>query len=529
MKRIYIILSVLLLGIIAMAYVYFSNLNTDANTNDLSLNAATANAGVVFSFENDKSFYDILGGQDLFRPLLGETKTATLKSLKQNLMDQPEINNLFAGQKIYVALVAGNNNDIDFMISSQVKPNAKKELSLAGLGLKNTKFKQIGPIYELSFADSTTCFLAFEGQLALVSNSISAIQQSLKAKSAANQNFADYIKANSRFSKNTLASLYLDFNKVPSLLKQILSNNLTGELNIFNQQNSFAALNYNFSSEKLLFNGSTTVNDPNSYFQLFAKIPEQKISINTIIPEKTANYSLYAINDYTNWRKDLTAWLAKQKDKEKTDKLVGLIKQKYGLDLDQIFPKYFKNQLAAFELNTGEKFGAVALSNGEKVSQLLLDLSAFYSPEVRIFKEPYIPYNYFGEPFKKFERPFYTIIDNYLVMANNASSIEVFLNNYKNNELLVNDEGYKGLSDQLSSSSTISFYISHKNSNDIFGRNLRQPYFKQYQSKDGLKVFDSFCYQLAGDNGKFLTNLLLYKKPEKSTAKADTLQSIPTP
>lgn len=527
MKRIYIILSVLLLGIIAMVYVYFSNLNTEANANDLSLNAATANSGVIFSFENDKSFYDILSGQDLFGPLLGETKMAALKSLKENLIDLPQINSLFAGQKIYVALVAGANNSIDLTISSQVKSSHKKDLSLANLGLKNINFKQKGNIYELNFADSTTCFLAFEGQLVIASNTMEAIQQSLQTKGTASQSFVDYIKANSRFSKNTLASLYLDFNKIPSLLKQVLSNNLTGELNLFNKQNSFAALNYNFSREKLLFNGSTVVNNPSSYFQLFAKVPEQKISINTIIPEKTANYCLYTINDYGNWRKNLNIWLAQQSDKEKTGKMVDNIKQKYGIDLDQIFPKYFKNQLAVFELNTGEKFGAIALSDGEKVDQLLLDLSASYSPDTRIFKEAYIPYNYFGEPFKKFERPFYTIIDNYLVMANNASSIQVFLNNYKNNELLINDEGYKGLSDQLSSSSTISFYVSHKNSNDIFGRNLKAPYFKQYQSKDGLKVYDSFCYQLAGDNGKFLTNLLLYKKPVQTTLKADTLQTTP--
>lgn len=527
MKRIYIILSVLLLGIIAMVYVYFSSLNTEANANDLSLNAAAANSGVIFSFENDKSFYEILSGQNLFQPLLGETKMASIRSLKANLIDQPEINRLIEGQKIYIAFVPGANNAIDFIVSTQLKSNIKKKLSLPDLGLKNVKIKQTGTSYELSFADSTVCFIAIEDQLVMVSNTLEAIQQSLHLKTAVDHDFTAYIKANSRFSKNTLASLYLNFNKMPLLLQQILSSNLNGELGILNKQNSYASLNYNFSREKLLFNGSTTINDANSYYQLFSKIQEQKISINNIVPDKTANYSLYAIGDYASWKKELDHWIAKQKDGDKTGKTTANIKQQYGLDLDQIFPKYFKNELIAFQLNTGEKFGAIALSNGEKVNQLLLDISASYAPDIRIFKENNIPYSYFGEPFKKFERPFFTIIDNYLVMANNASSVQAFLNSYKSNQLLVNDAAYQGLADQLSSSSTISFYVGNKNANDIFGRNLKPAYYKQYQSKNGLRTFDSFCYQLAGDNGKFLTNLLLYKKPEAITAKADTLQTTP--
>ncbi len=527
MKRIYIILSVLLIGIIAMVYVYFSNLNTDTNAGDLSLNAATANSGVIFSFENDKSFYEILGGQNLFQPLLGETKMASIRSLKENLIDLPEINRLIEGQKIYVAFVAGANNAIDFIISTQLKSSIKKKLSLSDVGIKNAKIKQIGTSYELRFADSTSCFIAIDEQLVMVSNTPEAIQQSMHPKIPANHDFAAYIKANSRFSKNTLASLYLNFNKIPLLLQQVLSNKISGELEVLNKQNSFASLNYNFSREKLLFNGSTTINDADSYYQLFSKIQEQKISINTIVPDQTANYSLYAIGDYASWKKELDHWMSKQKDGEKISKTTANIRQQYGLDLNQIFPKYFKKEMIAFQLNTGEKFGAIALSNGEKVNQLLLDISASYAPDIRIFKENNIPYSYFGEPFKKFERPFFTIIDNYLVMANNASSIQVFLNSYKNDQLLINNAAYQGLADQLSSSSTISFYVGNKTSNDIFGRNLKPLYFKHYQSKEGLKVFDSFCYQLAGDNGKFLTNLLLYKKPEAVAAKADTLQTTP--
>lgn len=525
MKRIYITLAILLIGMIGMAYLYFSNLKIETSVNDLSLNSATANSGIIFSFDNDKSFYEILAGQELFQYILGETKSKQLSALKNNLIDLPSIANLLNGQKIYISIQPTISDSIGFLISTQFKPDTKLKNLLNGLNNGKIKTNKIKDYYQLTFADSSICYIGIKGMLVIVSDNTTTIESGLKQEKKTDQNFINYIKANSRFNKNTLANLYIDFNKLPSLLKNVLNSNLNGELSLFSQQNSFAALSYNFSKEKLLFNGNTEIFDNNSYFKLFSNIPEQRLTINNIIPEKTANYIIYAITDYSSWYKELSNWMAAKKESEKISKSIANINKKYGLDLNEIFPKYFKGQLVTFQLQTGEKLGAIALSNGEKVNQLLLDLSTKYAPGISIFKEDGIPYAYFGEPFKKFERPFYTIIDNYLIMANNASSVESFLNSYKSNSVLTNDIDYQNFNNQLSSSATISFYVNNKNSNDIFGRNLKSTFYKQYKSKSGFKDFDGFSYQLSGDKGKFISNLLLHKKTVKPLL-TDTIKVI---
>ncbi|RZL49728.1 MAG: hypothetical protein EOP00_06495 [Pedobacter sp.] len=523
MRKIYITLAVLLIGMIGMAYLYFSNLNTNTNANDLSLNAASSNASIIFSFESDKSFYEILSGQDLFQNLLGNEKAKQFKALRDNLANVNAINEALGNQKVYIGILPGNENKVDFLISTQLKAESDPIRLLNSLK-KNANVNQLKDIYQITFKDSTNIFVALKNSLVLISNAQPAILNVLHTNANADKNFAQYIKSNSRYNKNTLANLYINYNKLPLLLKNILNSNLIGELNIFNKQDSYAALSYNYSIEKLLFNGNTTINDSSSYYKLFTTSAEQKITINNLLPEKTANYATYGIADYSKWRLLLNNWFELKKEKEEIDKGLAAINQKYRVDLNEIIPKYFKNQFLTFELNTGEKFGAIALINGEKLNQLLLDLSAEYATDIRIFKEPEILYSFFGEPFKKFERPFFTIIDNHLIVANNASSIQVFINSYSNNKLLINNIDYINFGNQLSSSSTICFYVNNKNSNDIFGRNLKLPYFKQYQSKSGFKNFDAFCYQLSGDNGKFLTNLLLYKKQEK-VAEPDTLKT----
>lgn len=522
MRRIYITLAVLLIMMIGMAYLYFSNLRTETNANELSLNAATTNASIVFSFENDKSFYEILSGQDLLQNLLGKSKSAQLKNLKENFAENNEIASALKSQKVYVSIVPTDKN-VDFLITTQLKENTD-----ASKLLKNSKLKinKLDDFYQINFTDSTSCFVVIDKTLVLISSSQTPIQNYLAHKQKADLVFANYIKTNSSFNKNTLAAVFLNFSKAPQLLKNILNTNITGELSIFNKQLAYAALTYNYSADKLLFNGYTDINDNGNYYKLFSTVPEQKISINKILPEKTANYILFSINDYSQWYQTLNNWFATKKENDQINKEIETINQKYRVDLKQIFPKYFKDQFITFQLNTGEKLGAIALNNGEKLSQYLLDLSAEYATDIRILKEPKIPYYFFGEPFKKFERPFYTIIDNYLVMANNASSVQSFLSSYSNNNLLINNKDYINFRDQISSSATICFYVNNKNANDIFGRNLKPQYFKQYQSKDGLKNFDAFCYQLSGEKGKFLTNLLMNKKQDKIVV-PDTLITNP--
>ncbi len=503
-----------------MAYLYFSKLKQSTNANDLSLNAISANAGIVYSFDHDKSFYEILRGQDLLQHLLGKTKSSQLKSINDFLAGKPALADLLDGQKIYIGFIPYQANQIDFLICTQIKQDVDLKQFLVNNHSKSVKITPIKDLYKITFIDSNPIYVGIRNKLVVISNTAAQVQKVIANNTNKASGFATYIKANSGYNKNSLANLYLNFEAFPAFLKNILSNNGGGELSVLNQQETYATLSYNFSKEKLLFNGNTQLGNVTSYFKLFSDLPSQKIAVNNILPQKTANYTIYAVTDYKSWHNELLKWLEGKKANKKILKIEENISAKYGLDLQKIFPAYFKNQFLTFQLATGEKFGAIALSNGEKVGQLLLDLTTEYAPDIRIFREAHIPYRYFGDPFKKFEKPYYAVIDNYLVMANHASSIQAFLNSYRNNELLINDEDYQYFNDQLSSA-TISFYINHKNSNTIFGRNLKQPYYKQYQDNEGLGTFEAFSYQLSGDKGKFLSNMLLTKRQERAV---DTLQ-----
>lgn len=514
MKKIVILTSALFLGVAFMAYFYFSKLGTDNDAKDLALQSATNNAALVFSFQNDKGFYDIIEGQQLLQQVLGKDKMNLLTQLKTSIIDDNVFNRYLKDQQVYISVLPDSNKTLNFLITIQIEQHNDLKKFYEQLKLKKAINQRSKELYTVKINDSLLVYLGIHNQVLTASTSLKLINN---ANVRLTENpFTEYIKENNRQIKNVLAHVYINFNQAPLLLKSIIAGNINGEIAIFNKQNSFAVLNYNFSKEKILFNGNTEIKDQQNFLKLFENTPAQNTSIQNILPDNTANYALYAYDDYAKWLQKLNNWQEQIKVTAKANAVIKNIKNEYRIDLNAIFPAYTKNQFILFQLSTTEKLGAISLTNGEKVKQLLLDVSADYNEDIKLFKSSDILYSYFGEPFKKFGRPYYTIVDNNLVVANNASTIQSFLNDYKNNRLLIQTPQYLDAINQISTTANVTYYINTKNSTDIFRSNIQLAFYKHLRADSGLKSFDTFYYQMSADKNKFITNLLLnkYLKPE---------------
>ncbi|RNL56515.1 hypothetical protein [Pedobacter jejuensis] len=509
MRKILILIIALIAGVAFLTYLYFSKLSNENNAKDLALQSATNNAAIIFAFQNDKSFYQIIESQGLLQQVLGTQKTWFLRHLRDKIINNNALNSFIADEKIYISILPDEQKELNFLITTQIladrdfkqfNQELKKETNL-------TAIKK--DVYKINFNDSLSIFIGVQNQVLTASTSLKLIDDA--AVRLSENPFTDYINKNNLLNKNVLAHLYINFNHAPQALKNIISGNLNGEISFLNKQNSFASLTYNFSKEQILFSGTTEFVATDNYLKIFENDVPQAISITNLLPNNTANYSLFSYSDYKLWNKKLNNWQSLIEETKKIEGTINSVKNNYRVDLKSIFLPYVKNQFISFQLSTTEKLGAITLSNGEKVKQLLLDVSADYSDEIKIFKSPNILYSFFGEPFKKFERPYYTIIDNNLVFANNASTVQSFLNSYKNNKLLIQQADYQDALNQLSTTSNISYYINTKNSTDIFRRNINLNYYKHLRADSGLKGFDTFYYQMSSDKNKFITNTLLNK------------------
>lgn len=510
MRKIYITLVILLAAMFTMAYFYFTKLNKETSSHEISLYAATANSGLVFSLQNDKSVFDILKGQELFEKLTGKIKFSQFALLKTKLVASPAVNRLITGSNIFIGFSAGKNKEIDYLISTQFNENQEKPLLLEALQSSGIKLIPDQGIMKLVLNDSTSFYLGLEKNLILLSDAAAPVKFALEAVSKQHpQEFLTYIKAHHKHTRNSLANLYIDFSRLPVLLKSVLPGALNGNLDVLNKQQAFASLTYNFSKERLFFTGNTQLNDQRNYLSLFTELKPQKSTLDNLLPDNTANFKLYAIPDYKSWKKGLGNWFALHKDEGKINKLLKDTEKEYHLNPDEIFPQYFKDQLISFQLKTGENLAAINLSNGDKLKQLLLDLSADYNQDIKVFKKAGLLYAYFGEPFRKFSKPYYIIFDNYMVFANQPGSLQDFMNSYQHDKLLISTPDYIDLFSQISNNSSITYYINDRNSVDLVRKAVYRPYYNHFIAADGWSNFRSFIYQLSGDQGTFQTNLLI--------------------
>lgn len=526
MKRFYITIIVLLGAMITLAYLYFSKLNRDTNEGEASLYAATAKSGLIFAFENEKSILDLLGSQDLLQRLLPQKELKNLQALHTHLLTKPELSALVKNENIYLSFLPGEQRDINFLVSTQTTEKLDPTLLFELLTAKGIKVENQETFSKLTLSDTSVFYLAHKKNLILLSPSYQVISESLRSiEKPKQQAFIAYIKENSLLSKNSLATLYLNFHLLEGLLKQVTPSRLKQEFRLLNQQQAFANLSYRYSKDRILFNGNTSIQAENNYLNLFSESKPEKVTIDAILPESTASYAIYMPGPYKNWQPKLTQWFQAGNKSKLVDNTMKRMSTIYRLDPNLTFPQYFNNQLVTFQLKSRETMGAINLSNGDKLRQLLIEVSTVHSNDISIFKDDHLLFSFFGEAFEKFKRPYYTIVDNYLVFSNRASTVQSFLYNYRNNKQLINKKAYREAFDQLSTQSNVIFYVDHHNSERIALHNLYLPYYRMYSSVDHLGEFDATILQLTGDQKNFQTNMLLSKVPE-IVAEPDSIPSF---
>lgn len=517
MKRIYFTLTILFLVISGMAYLYFSRLNSVAGNKDSALEIATQNAAILYRVENDARILDILDGQDLFFKLIGKEKAGLLKAVRQTFLSNPAMAAALEHKTIYISILPGNKHTIDFLICTQL---TKTEQHLLITSINKKKVNE-NTLYTKISAQDGTFFVNIDKGVLLISNSSEALKVMPVIEWKEDNPFVNFILSNDKLTKNSLANVYINYNILPELLKSVTPNINKEEFEVLRGLNAYTHLSYNFSKTNIFFSGETTLKNDSGYLGLFLNTIPQKLHITGLLPQHTASYALYNVGNYSKWLVRFRDWFSKQKGNTNIAEQVQSQHAKYHIQLDDTFPKYTDNQFMTFQLRQGQKLGAVSLINGDKLNQLLLDLSNDIDGTVRQFKEDNILFYYFGTPFKKFRRPFFVIKDNYLICANYASNLQDFIRDYQDNRLLVNQPEYTALFNQLPNTTSILYYLNTNEGAPTIN-NLIYPSFRNHVNSDnGLENFGAFVFQISANKESFQTNLLIPSK--LPTLSKDTL------
>lgn len=521
MKKIIIIISVLILGIVAVTWLYFKNLSATEHSNENVFKVIPNDAAIVFEYKNEDSFYDIFNDFSLFGDLLGRNNLEHLNALKQVFVDDANISPSFTKSNLFFSLHQNQRNNADILIVAPFSKEAGSDPEEIIASLK-TKFRLISdadanqPLYQLSFNNKSTFYFIIYQSLMIGSFEKTLVNYSKELILSGKENNSFKIDFKSPRNKNSIANLYLNISKIPDLLNNFSDRKNPSETFALKYVDAFASLNINYQSSAFMFSGVTKVNEKaNNYFNLFLNQESGNNTLKNILPFDAATYSFFYVSDYKKFKQGLNKLFVFRKESEKLKKQLDNITQRHSINIDKELMPVMGNEFGVMQLASGDKIGVVKTTNTIRLSFLLSTISSEAVENIRRFDDSYLLYSYLGDPFKSFQRPYYIIIENHLIVANNTIALRNFQKNYTNQNLLSRSDKNIDFQQYLSNQGNIFYFIHNSNAKAIVKSFLSGKAHENFKSDDfDWKNIYGLSIQFSADKDKFFTNLYLSKIPE---------------
>ena len=267
---------------------------------------------------------------------------------------------------------------------------------------------------------------------------------------------------------------------------------------------------------QISFQGTTIVNDSAQFLSLFADQKSVPIKVTSIMPSRTAAAVVWGISDPQLWLTNIEKYLNK--------KASGPDEIKKNAGYRKYFSGWIGNEISLIVTqpvssgNDNHYFTAISVKNEAICKKQLNDLSATCSGGINSeesyngYTIRYIPIQdvlpaVFGPLFGRMNRCYYTIINGYFLASNQVSSLRVYINDIKTNNMLNNDPRFSSLLSTVPHQGSLFFYGSIPQSEKIF-RSVAAPQWVSWLAKysEKLKSWNGLVLNIASKDGVFNTN-----------------------
>ncbi|MEO6852207.1 MAG: hypothetical protein ABI203_04550, partial [Mucilaginibacter sp.] len=284
----------------------------------------------------------------------------------------------------------------------------------------------------------------------------------------------------------------------------------------------FAALSLNFRNDALMFNGLTEFpnNNKGSYLSIFLKQHPVINQLKDIFPSTTAYSTNFSVSDPVKFESDLADFQAQENSETERPAILKKIKDETGINLKAEFTRLLSNEFAVVTTRYREKIAIIQVKDGSKLQTLMANLSKANTGSTTQLNFDKIPQLILGDAFSIFKRPYYKVIDNYLILTNSLSELASYNDSYINRKFLNKTEGYNPFNELLAERSNISFFIQFKNALPLFKQDMKPDFYDALETNSsGWKDFYGASWQLASSDKSFYTNFCIRLNSDTTAAK----------
>lgn len=347
---------------------------------------------------------------------------------------------------------------------------------------------------------------------------------------------ASFIEVEKLVSAQGLYRLFINYAYLPQFMSLYLGSQ-NEYINLFSRSMSFAGLYFNTHQDKMEMKGYTLCNEEaDPYVQAMLKSGKQKMKVHEILSARTALYTYIGLQNVSTFMKELETILSESdparsrafaESKSKIEKL-------FDISLDEHFLSWMSGEFAISQSEPGLlgrepeivlAIGAHNIKDAKEKMDFIEKKVKSRTPikvktvEYKDFEVNYIEMKgffrlFFGGVFDRFEKPYYTFIDDYVVFSNKPSSLLSFIEDYEQKNLLKDNPDFKEAYASFSNSSTLFLYANIRKFYPQLQGMLNTGTLSDIQSnKDVLYSFPHWTMQVNGNNEQASLQLVMDYDP----------------
>ncbi len=349
-------------------------------------------------------------------------------------------------------------------------------------------------IYSITFLNGKVFYVCLIKNVLIVSGSPVLIEDAIRQSTLTsslldNSSFADVV---STTGKNKSANIYIDLSQLSNLSSLLADSKYASKLRSYNLFGSWIELDVNIKRNLVLLNGfALKSDDAVNLVNMISSQEPVNITVQNVLPSTVSSFLAYGISDPEALYKKYMQYLKEADKYNRYQANLNNLNSKYGIQFEKFFLSLMDNEMAlAYSQNSTSDIGAYYMvfkcKSGNDTKTKLLELTEkigeknsaastkSYSPDnsisFNIYKIPVYPLFgwLLGDYFNVFEECYFTVVDNYLVVAGSYKDASNFIYSYLLNKTLGNDEVYRDFAEDISMKSYALAYINLMHTPGIF-------------------------------------------------------------
>ncbi len=347
----------------------------------------------------------------------------------------------------------------------------------------------------------------------------------------------NFIEADKLVAGKGLLRMYINYANLPDFMSVFLGGR-NEYIDMFSNSMDFAGLFFNTDKEKMEIKGYTfakeTITDP--YMTALLNSGKSKMRAHEILSGRTALYTNIGFDNPADFVKQLEKALA-EKDPASFESFKSTRKKLesyFGISLDEHFLSWMSGEFAMTQSEPGLlgqepevilAIRAKSIKDAHKKMDFIEKRIKNRTPvkiktaNYKDFEIKYVEMKgffrlFFGSLFDKFEKPYYTYVDDYVVFSNKPSSLLSFIEDYTQENVLKNNDGFKKAFSYYNSSSTVFMFTDMRKFCPQLRTMLNASTWAEMESnKDVLYSFPYWSMQIIGSNQQSSLHYIMDYQP----------------